>query len=130
MTTTRIPARPFHLSCIAWGGGWSTPIQCVQVKPERGGGYRVVIDIVPPSMDDLWEHVEHFALFADKGDAEALALAIRARRVIDLDAYVWIPSHCTPFALFQAPPTVTREKNPRGSTGRNVHLRDFRVMSC
>lgn len=112
-TTTRTIAQPLTLPCTRYGSH-----ECIKARAVRGG-YRVAIDIPPESRDDMWEHVEHFALFADAADAEALAQAIRTRRVIDLSAFVWSPSRCTPIAALQEAPTARFETSPRPSTGRN-----------
>lgn len=111
---TRTIAQPFPVKCLRYGSH-----ECVRVVRSHSGGFRVAVDIPPDFREDLWEHVEHFALFADRADAEALANAIRKRMVIDLSAFVWSPSRCTPFAALQVTPTAKRETSPRPSTGRN-----------
>lgn len=115
-------AVPFALARIVYRS-----TDCVTVKPVRqgrftDGGFRVTISIPPDLSDDMWETLDHFALFADRADAEAVAAAIRSRREVDLNAYVWHPSRCTPYAALQKAPTAKLEKAARPSTGRNALL--------
>lgn len=116
--TSRKPANPFTIT-PRYGSH-----DCVIVAAD-GHGFRVVVDLVPASRDDLWERVHHFALFADVGDAEAVAAAIRERCSIDLDAFTWIPSVCSPYACFQERPKAKRETTPRPSTGKNTRVVAF-----
>lgn len=91
----------------------------VHVGAERDGGFRVGM-YIRPAMEDMWEVMSHFALFADRRDAERLAKAIERKREIDLIYWGWVPSVCAPIGAFHQPSPVKYEKMPRPFSGRHV----------
>jgi hypothetical protein len=78
-------------------------------------GWRVELSFTP-GMDELWESIQHFALFECKDEAEALQARIRKAGQLDLDYWLWSPSRCTPFGQLQEAPTAKNETTPRPRT--------------
>ena len=85
---------------------------------EKNNGYRVVVNYLP-GHDECWETFRHFALFADKRDAEALRLKMHAKYGQFNFRKYWHwgePNRCSPLSLCHEVPSVVMETTPRPSS--------------
>lgn len=79
-----------------------------EVSQEKGG-YRVVL-YWRPMHDEMWEILQHFALFGSQGEAEKLAAKARQRGSIDLNYWVWSPTQCSCLGFMHDAPTAKLEQ--------------------
>lgn len=80
--------------------------------PRKVAGYRVTAYICAGS-DELFESLEHFALFSTPERAEALAERCRAGGCKWKEHWVWVPTQTSAFAFMHEPPTATLETEAR-----------------
>lgn len=82
-------------------------------RPARKvAGFRVVAFLLPGS-DEMWETLEHFALFPTVERAEAFAAKCRAGRCDWEACWSWGPTVTSPLAFMHKAPTVVMETEAR-----------------
>lgn len=83
------------------------------------GGFKVRLEWLP-GHDELWEVLEHEALFEAQFDAQVLADRIARTSEIDLTYWVWTPSRCSPIGALQDAPNTIHEVIARAPTAAAV----------
>ena len=84
----------------------------VNVEGDFAHGFRVVV-LFRPVMEDMFETVTHFALFASPRDAHKLADKVRKAPVLNLDHWTWHPSLACPIGTLQGKPWAQVETMAR-----------------